>query len=176
LFERVGDTDFQALLGEYRVVAGGGAPIFKAGGSDTGRRLKEGEEFSVGQVSLVGDTIVGSLVDQEVALLFAPSQGIVAELIVEGYNTKPRKAIKGQTGHQMMLVSDMVLLWDEGFRQHLQAYADDEELLRNDFAAAFKRLTELGCPWSKDRLAGTNCKAGTAFGVGCPFLSAQQSK
>ena len=59
-----------------------------------------------------------------------------------GYNEKPRKPLKGQsgtrfrrgftknvlscgllirTGHQMMLVSDMVLLWDAGFREHLEA-------------------------------------------------------
>lgn len=46
---------------------------------------------------------------------------------------------------QMMLVSDMVLAWDPVFRGHLEAYAADEGLLSRDFAAAFKRLTELGC-------------------------------
>lgn len=39
----------------------------------------------------------------------------------------------------------MILAWDAGFRQHLEAYARDEELLRKDFGAAFKKLTELGC-------------------------------
>ena len=39
----------------------------------------------------------------------------------------------------------MILAWDGGFRQYLEAYARDEGLLRNDFGAAFKKLTELGC-------------------------------
>jgi len=48
-------------------------------------------------------------------------------------------------GNQMMLVTDMVLLWDKEFLPHLEKYAEDEELLKNDFGAAFKKLTELGC-------------------------------
>jgi len=47
--------------------------------------------------------------------------------------------------NQMMLVSDMVLAWDPAFRVHLEQYARDEPLLGQDFAAAFKKLTELGC-------------------------------
>ncbi|CAE7031082.1 ccp1 [Symbiodinium natans] len=57
--------------------------------------------------------------------------------------------LSARTGHQMMLVSDMVLLWDAGFREHLEAYAEDEDLLKREFGEAFKKLTELGCPWSK---------------------------
>ena len=79
--------------------------------------------------------------------VFTGATGCQADLIIEGYNTKERVAIKGQSGHQMMLLSDMVLLWDADFKKHLVVYAEDEELLRQDFAAAFKRLTELGCPW-----------------------------
>lgn len=51
--------------------------------------------------------------------------------------------------YQMMLVSDMVLAWDPVFRQYLEEYAEDEELLKEEFGAAFKKLTELGCPWSE---------------------------
>lgn len=47
-------------------------------------------------------------------------------------------------GQQMMLVTDMVLLWDEEFKVHLEKYAEDEELLKKDFGLAFKKLTELG--------------------------------
>ena len=50
---------------------------------------------------------------------------------------------------QMMLVSDMVLAWDEEFRIHLELFAEDEELLSSEFGAAFKKLTELGCSWTK---------------------------
>jgi len=47
--------------------------------------------------------------------------------------------------NQMMLLSDMVLAWDPAFRTVLQQYAQDEALLASDFAAAFQKLTELGC-------------------------------
>jgi len=47
--------------------------------------------------------------------------------------------------NQMMLLSDMVLAWDPAFRTVLQQYAQDEALLAYDFAAAFQKLTELGC-------------------------------
>ena len=47
--------------------------------------------------------------------------------------------------NQMMLLSDMVLAWDPGFRQYLEVYAEDEAKLKDDFGAAFKKLTELGC-------------------------------
>ena len=58
---------------------------------------------------------------------------------------------------QMMLVSDMVLLWDAGFRAHLEAYAADEAALKADFGAAFKRLCENGCEGALQQ------------GGGCPF-------
>ncbi|KAL3827598.1 hypothetical protein ACHAXA_002095 [Cyclostephanos tholiformis] len=51
----------------------------------------------------------------------------------------------GDGANQMMLLSDMILKWDPTFRQYLELYAEDEELLRNDFGVAFKKLTELGC-------------------------------
>lgn len=49
---------------------------------------------------------------------------------------------------QMMLVSDMILVWDDEFRPFLQKYAEDSDLLKKDFGEAFKKLTELGCPWT----------------------------
>ena len=56
---------------------------------------------------------------------------------------------------QMMLASDMVLLWDEEFKVHLEKYAEDEKSLKKDFGAAYKKLTENGvedlmiCPFDK---------------------------
>lgn len=47
--------------------------------------------------------------------------------------------------NQMMLLSDMILAWDQDFRWFLEVYANDEDKLKNDFGAAFKKLTELGC-------------------------------
>jgi len=50
---------------------------------------------------------------------------------------------------QMMLVADMILLWDDEFRPHLEAFAADSDLLKKEFGEAFKKLTELGCPWTQ---------------------------
>mmetsp|Transcript_12686 Transcript_12686/g.23560 ORF Transcript_12686/g.23560 Transcript_12686/m.23560 type:complete len:348 (+) Transcript_12686:831-1874(+) len=61
---------------------------------------------------------------------------------------------KLKVSFQMMLPSDMVFLWDEGFRKHVEKYAEDEALLKADFGAAFKKLAENGMP-------------------GCPFASAK---
>ena len=56
---------------------------------------------------------------------------------------------------QMMLPADMILLWDEAFKVHLLQYAEDEDLLKREFGAAYKKLTENGvdslsvCPFGK---------------------------
>ena len=47
--------------------------------------------------------------------------------------------------NQMMLLTDMVLAWDPSFKTYLEVYAEDENKLKGDFGAAFKKLTELGC-------------------------------
>ena len=63
-------------------------------------------------------------------------------------NQKPPgsgEADEEQPPNQMMLLSDMILAWDPGFRSHLEVYADDEAKLGEDFSKAFKKLTELGC-------------------------------
>lgn len=71
--------------------------------------------------------------------------GALFERVVDGYNPTPRKPIKKlQVQYQMMLPSDMVMLWDDGFRTHLEKYAKDEDLLKKDFGVAYKKLTELG--------------------------------
>jgi len=51
---------------------------------------------------------------------------------------------------QMMLVADMILLWDDEFNPHLKEFAEDSDLLKKEFGEAFKKLTELGCPWKKE--------------------------
>ena len=32
----------------------------------------------------------------------------------------------------------------------MEKYAKDEDLLKKDFGDAFKKITELGCPWTKE--------------------------
>ncbi|CAJ1426308.1 unnamed protein product [Effrenium voratum] len=150
LFERVGSLEARPLVGRYRVRSAGGASVLETPSGQETARLQAGEEFEVEEVVLPssGDSIVGRLSGGWVSLF--GHDKLMCERIVEGYNEKPRKPIKGQTGHQMMLVSDMVLLWDANFRKHLEAFAEDAELLKEEFGEAFKKLTELGCPWSKD--------------------------
>jgi len=171
LFDRVGDLDAQALTGSYRVIAPGGAPIFSTPGQDDGDigRAQANDEVTCSQVQVVRDgkqagSVYGKLSTGGNAnswmLIFTPKRGAVAELIVQNYNEKPRRPIKGQSGHQMMLVADMVMLWDENFKKHLEAYAADENLLKKEFGETFRRLTELGCPWSADKIVGG--------GGGCP--------
>lgn len=160
LFERKGDADTQMLKGLYRAIAN--VPYFDNPQASGGGKGKiGGKSFQVTQVELGKDegedgAILGRT-DEGWALLYSPSRGMLAEQIIEGYNEKPRTAIKGQTGHQMMLISDMVMMWDPEFCKVLQEYADDAEVLSKDFGVAFKRLTELGCPWSADSVKIAGC-------------------
>lgn len=51
---------------------------------------------------------------------------------------------KDPSGTLMMLPSDLVLVQDDAFRKHVDAYAKDKALFYADFAAAFQKLEELG--------------------------------
>ena len=45
----------------------------------------------------------------------------------------------------MLLISDMVLLWDHSYREHLLWYDQHREEFQDDAVAVWKKLTELGC-------------------------------
>lgn len=45
----------------------------------------------------------------------------------------------------MMLPSDIVLIEDPAFSGFVDLYAKDQKIFFKDFAAAFQKLTELGC-------------------------------
>lgn len=76
---------------------------------------------------------------------------MLADRIRAEYNEQgSRVPLKDLYGHQMMLVSDMVLKWDPGFRKYMDIYYEDEDLLRDEFGKAFKKLTENGCAWSSE--------------------------
>jgi len=174
LFERQGDFDMQGLQGRYRAIMDTGVPVMAQPqeGADAASKLKAGDEFEVTEVSLQGSSLFGKLADKGTwALLSSPSTGPLVDKVIASWNEKPRKPIVGQSGHQMMLVSDMVLLWDEGFRKHIEVYAEDEEKLKEDFGKAFRRLTELGCPWSEDVGPLSGKVAGQYKGKGgCPVV------
>jgi hypothetical protein len=151
LFEFVGELEKEesALIGNYRVVADkmelaetpGGAV---AEGADV---LLRNQELEVASIQFgEGGQMYGQIVGGKYwAPLYTKESGCQADLIVAGYNERERVAIKGQSGHQMMLISDMVLLWDAKFKETLEIYAEDEALLKKEFGEAFQKLTELGC-------------------------------
>lgn len=181
-FERKGDLDPKALAGKYRVTASSCLALESASSELSTGRIDEGEEFHVDKVVIgEGDQqgfVFGHRPDVSGpvawAQLLAPEEP-AAELIVECWNEKPRRPLAGQTTHQMMLVSDMVLRWDPGFLEHLKVYAEDGDQLKKDFGEAFQRLTELGCPWSVDFMPqvcpATGAKTDGASGAACPFLA-----
>lgn len=45
----------------------------------------------------------------------------------------------------MMLISDMALIWDPDFREHLLFYNSNRTAFFRDSAKAWKKLIELGC-------------------------------
>lgn len=47
-------------------------------------------------------------------------------------------------GDLMMLPADMALLWDKGFKKHVDEFAKDAEAFDAAFAAAFSKLLDLG--------------------------------
>eukprot|EP00808_Paulinella_micropora_P027882 g11549.t1 len=51
---------------------------------------------------------------------------------------------KDGKGPQMMLPSDMALIWEPTWKKVIEQYAKDEDLLRREFGHAFKKLTENG--------------------------------
>lgn len=49
----------------------------------------------------------------------------------------------------MMLPTDMALIKDKAFKQHVVEYAEDEQLFFKDFAAVITKLFELGVPFAE---------------------------
>lgn len=165
LFERKGAFDSQIMSGKWRrtdkVSVYSSTTASGAGDGSIKNELFNVSEVASGTEDGKQGAVFGKVDNGSWAMLYSPKRGLVAELVIQGYNEKARKPIKGQDGNQMMLISDMVMMWDPSFCKVLQEYADDQEVLSRDFGLAFKRLTELGCPWSKD---GGSFKVG-----GCPF-------
>jgi catalase (peroxidase I) len=56
------------------------------------------------------------------------------------------KQFNDPSGKLMMLPTDLALIHDPIFRQHVEAYARDQNLFFNDFSIAFGKLLSLGNP------------------------------
>jgi len=148
LFEREGDLELQP--GTYRTV--GDCDLYAAIDGDVSGKLPPGDH-QLASVGLGGDgkSIWGVVAGGGGWLrVFSDEAGVVADRIVEGFNDKPPAGEfeDPPPPNQMMLVSDMVLAWDPLYRKVLEVYSEDEEALTKDFGAAFKKLTELGCPFA----------------------------
>merc|ERR1711957_1044969 len=134
------------------------APIFTKPSSHSGSQVGQipaGSNFECSSMKFNHHSLWCQLSTGNWALVYSPKQGLIAEKIVHNWNHEgTRQPQKDQFGHQMMLVSDMVLKWDTTFRALMEPYNTDDDsgvdLLREDFGKAFKKLTELGCPWTSD--------------------------
>jgi len=52
--------------------------------------------------------------------------------------------LRHKESQTMMLISDMALKTDDGFRPYVEKYAADQQAFFDDYAASFQKLTELG--------------------------------
>ncbi len=59
-----------------------------------------------------------------------------------------------KTGNLMMLPTDMALVEDPEFKKWVVAFKDDEDLFFKEFASAFSKLMELGCPFAGKAASG----------------------
>ena len=50
----------------------------------------------------------------------------------------------------LVLQTDDVLFKDEEFAKHANRYAEDNDAFLSEYAAAHKKLSELGCCWDDD--------------------------
>lgn len=157
-FERAGDFNMKTLGGEFRMIQWNApAPIFESPDRNSAKlsQIPAGSDFECGDLQYdVDGNLYGQLSTGGWALVYSPVLGLLGEKKVHGWNeNERRKPQRDQYGHQMMLVSDMVMKWDETFKKTLDIYADvatGTDRLREDFGKAFKKLTELGCHWSSE--------------------------
>jgi len=61
-----------------------------------------------------------------------------------------KKQFRDDKDRVMMLRADMAIRLDPEFNKIAEEYAKDSHAFRNDFAAAFGKLLELGVPRSSD--------------------------
>lgn len=110
-------------------------------------------------------------------------------LVVEDDRTRPGEEIRwfepSSRGGWLMLPTDMMLRHDEGFRPHAEEFFEDEAAFHAAFAAAFKRVTELGFMFrngSATRHGSFECAralqlrggGGGGGSGGCPFAGRQR--
>ncbi|KAL2919103.1 heme peroxidase [Polyrhizophydium stewartii] len=75
---------------------------------------------------------------------------LLSERWVDKKWSGPKQAVDKATGSLMMLPADLALINDRVFKKHVAEYAKDENKFFADFAAAFKKLEELGVPFPEN--------------------------
>lgn len=109
-------------------------------------------------------------------------------LVVEDDPTRPGETIRwfepSSRGGWLMLPTDMMLRNDPEFRVHAEEFFENEGAFHEAFAAAFKRVTELGFmfrPGSTTKFGSFECaralqlRGGSGSGrSGCPFAGGQR--
>jgi len=114
--------------------------------TDKADLILKNKEYNIREMFVDGRNQYGKLAGDDglYLRLVSPEQKVFFERISKGWNDAPRSINFPDVTTQMMLISDMILVWDEDFKKHLEVYAEDEDALRRDFGSAFKRLTENG--------------------------------
>jgi len=149
LFKRI--SDLKLPVGEFRITGAVAAVYYRNGDefaeNEKAEKPEENAVVTVSEIVAHGKEVYGKLANGNFLKLVAPGQTPFYDRIQQGWNEQPRSIRFQEIENQMMLVSDMVLLWDAGFKKYLEIYgAEDggEDKLREDFGKAFKKLTELG--------------------------------
>jgi hypothetical protein len=158
LLERIGDLNPKSLATGWRIVNVAPAPVFSSAEANSKANdfIAADQDFNCQHIVVNPDaSVMCEYATDKWAKVYSSEDGLIAEQKVKNWNDVERRVpIKDQYGHQMMLVSDMIFAWDPAYRKHMEDFSkDDGELLKKEFGAAYKRLTELGCPWSADRPA-----------------------
>ena len=63
----------------------------------------------------------------------------------------PKQFTDEESKKLMMLPTDIALITDDKFKPFVEHYANDSKAFFDDFAVAFAKLTQLGCPFSHGR-------------------------
>merc|ERR1711957_73836 len=99
-----GDLSERTLAGDYRVAAGS----------------QIGSNVTCSEIVINGDGSILCVDKGSRSTIYSPSQGLLANRLQFNYNINGlRVPQKDQYGHQMMLPSDMIFMWDTNYRKYM---------------------------------------------------------
>mmetsp|Transcript_39186 Transcript_39186/g.73061 ORF Transcript_39186/g.73061 Transcript_39186/m.73061 type:complete len:348 (+) Transcript_39186:57-1100(+) len=77
---------------------------------------------------------------------------MISKKYADDKTEKGNPQFKNEETGTIMLISDLALLEDPAFKEHVETYAADQDAYFADFAAAWIKLQELGCSGLRDSL------------------------